>query len=182
MNSENMITFVAPQSMTPLQQKIYARLSELGIRYRRLECEPAVTIEDCRAVENRLGLPVVKTLFVANRQLTRFHLVVMPGDKPFVTRDFSRSLGVSRVSFVPADVMERMLQTPIGGCSPLCAEADVDRSVGVVIDEAVTGYDCVACPDSTTTNYLAIDTADIVNRYLPSCGHEPQIVAIETQE
>lgn len=167
----------APESFTgPLQPKVYALLLELGMDFLRVECEPAITIADCEAVAHALDVPVVKTLFLANRQLTRFHLLVMPGDKPFVTKDFSRALGVSRVSFVPADLMMEMLQTPVGAASPLSAIADTENRVQIAVDADVIAMPAIACPDTTTTNYLRLKTADVIDRFIPATGHIPEII------
>lgn len=160
---------------TQLQQSVYTGLKELGIPFLRVACDPAVTVDDCRELTRLFGVPVVKTLFVANRQLTRFHLVSMPGDKPFVTRDFSKALGVSRVSFVSPSKMMELLSIPVGAVSPLCAVADHGLGVQVVIDEVVLSFPAVAFPDGTTTNYLRLSTEDIVSRYLPACSHKPFI-------
>lgn len=169
----------APESFTgPLQAKVYAALDGLGIDFLRVECEPAITIADCEAVAQALGVPVVKTLFLANRQLTRFHLLVMPGDKPFVTKDFSRALSVSRVSFVPAELLMEMLQTPVGAASPLSVIADANNRVQLAVDADVLSMPEIACPDTTTTNYLRLKTADIFQRFIPSTGHSCDIITL----
>ncbi len=158
-----------------LQESIYAGLNKLGIPFKRVECDPAISVEDCEELTARFGVPVVKTLFVANRQLTRFHLVSMPGSKPFVTRDFARALNVSRVSFVKPDIMMEMLGVPVGAVSPLCAIADRGCTIQVVVDEEVLSYPRVAFPDGTTTNYICLETKAVIERYLSFCNHEPKI-------
>lgn len=160
---------------TPLQGKIYAELAKLGINYLRVSCDPAITIEDCEAIAQRLQAPVVKTLFLANRQLTRFHLLTMPGHKPFVTKDFSKALGVSRVSFVSPEIMMEMLSTPVGGASPLSVFADVGGKIQSVIDSELFSMPEIVFPDTTTTNYLLAPATEIINRVLPAAGHIPVV-------
>ena len=63
-----------------------------------LRQHPAVhTMDDCAA----LGLPAphCKNLFLCNRAATQFYLFLLGADKPFVTREISHALGVSRLSF-----------------------------------------------------------------------------------
>ena len=163
---------------SPLQQSVYSLLSKLGINFLRVNCDSAVTIDDCEAISLRLNAPVVKTLFLANRQLTRFHLLTMPGHKPFITKDFSKALGVSRVSFVSPEIMLEMLQTPVGGASPLSILADMDCKVQSVIDNELLTMPQIVFPDTTTTNYLLTDTSVVIEELLPQCNHTPAIVTL----
>ncbi len=94
------------------QRKVYAALERLAIPFARIDNDPAVTMEDCIAVDQALGAPTVKTLLLCNRQQTVFYLYVMPGDKPFSTKDFGAALQISRVSFAPA----AMLPSPPRPC------------------------------------------------------------------
>lgn len=166
--------YTEPQHFeSALQESIYAGLAKFGIPFSRVVCDPAISVSDCEELTGRFGVPVVKTLFVANRQLTRFHLVSMPGEKPFVTRDFSRAMNVSRVSFVHPDKMMEMIGVPVGAVSPLCAIADPENRIQVVIDKHVMGYPKVAFPDGTTTNYICLETDRIINQLLLSFNHIP---------
>ncbi|MDE6322932.1 MAG: hypothetical protein K2L46_01420 [Paramuribaculum sp.] len=167
------------QFKSSLHEKIYAGLDQLGIDFERVSCEKAVTIDQCRAIATVLRAPVVKTLFVANRQLTRFHLVVLPGSKPFVTKDFSKSRGVSRVSFVSPELMMSMLSTPVGGASPLSILADEAGIVELDVDAEVMGLPEVVCPAATPCDYVRLKTSDLFNRLLPSLsGRHPVVVSL----
>ena len=101
------MTTVPEHFSTPLQALTYRTLTELSIPFQRVENDPAVTMEDCQAIDERLHMQTVKTLLLGNRQQTAFYLFVTPGDKPFRTKDFSSALGVSRVSFATP---EQLLQ------------------------------------------------------------------------
>ncbi len=161
-----------------LQEKIYAGLDQLGIDFERVSCGAAVTIEQCQAIEAALRVPVVKTLFVANRQLTRFHLIVLPGDKSFVTKTFSKARGVSRVSFVAPELLMEMLSTPVGGASPLSMLADSSRQVELVVDSQEMAMTEITCPAATPNDYLRLSAFDLFNRFLPAFGITPVIVAL----
>ena len=91
--------------MTNAEHK--ALLDSLGILYSRVDHAHADTIEACHAVEEVLGWPVCKNLFLCNRQKTQYYLLMMEGDKVFKTKDLSKQLGVSRLSFAgPEDMVE----------------------------------------------------------------------------
>ena len=83
----------------PKEARVYTLLEELGISYQRVDHEPAMTMEACKAAEEALGTPICKNLLLCNRQCTEFFLLLMPGDKVFKTKDLSKQIGSSRLSF-----------------------------------------------------------------------------------
>ena len=111
------MTTVPEHFSTPLQALTYRTLTELSIPFQRVENDPAVTMEDCQAIDERLQMQTVKTLFLCNRQQTAFYLFVTPGDKPFRTKDFSSALGVSRVSFATPEQLLQLLGTVVGAAT-----------------------------------------------------------------
>lgn len=166
-----------PESFdTPLQQKTYAALLHLGIPFARVKTDEAITMADCVQIDQKLDMKMVKTLFLCNRQQTAFFLFITAGDKPFCSKAFSQALGVARVSFAPAEQMERMLGTKIGAATVFSALLDSARAVQVVIDQAVASEEWYGCGDGTTTGYLKISTARILRDFLPFTGHTPTII------
>lgn len=59
---------------------------------------------------------------------------MMPGDKPFKTKDLSPLLGCSRLSFAGPEHMERLLRTIPGSVSALELMFDTQAQVRLVID------------------------------------------------
>lgn len=158
----------APESFrTELQQKIYEMLETLSVAYERVDNEPAITMEDCLAINERLHVKTSKTLFLCNRQQTRFYLFVTAGDKPFVTKDFGAALGISRVSFAPEKYLDPMLGTEIGATTIFSALLERSREVQIVLDEDVLAEEYYGGTDGTTTGYMRFRTADLMNRVLP---------------
>ena len=158
------------------QQKVYAALERLGIPVERIDNDPAVTMEDCEAVDAALGVPTVKTLLLCNRQQTMFYLYVMPGDKPFSTKDFGAALQISRVSFAPAEKLREFLGTEVGATTPLSLVADPDKHVRLIIDKAAVAPEAIGFPDGTTTCYMRMRTADLLGKFIPAAGHEPTFI------
>ena len=120
--------------MMTIRQKVCAFLDDLNIQYTCMEHAPAMTMEDCRAVDEALGVNMCKNLFLCNRQQTDFYLLLMPGDKPFKTKDLSAQLGVARLSFATAEQMERMLGVTPGSVSVLGLMNDCEGRVQLLID------------------------------------------------
>lgn len=160
-----------------LQKAVYEMFSTLGIRFERVETDEVITMEDCAAINDRLDMKMVKTLFLANRQQTEFYLFVTEGDKPFRSKDFSHALGIARVSFAPAEKMQEMAHTVIGAATALSAIFDKEHLFSVVLDKAVLESDTYGCSDGTTTSYLKLRTTDIV-RLLVACGHTPKVIEV----
>jgi Ala-tRNA(Pro) deacylase len=158
------------------QRKIYAALERLEIPFARIDNDPAVTMEDCEAVDAALGVPTVKTLLLCNRQQTTFYLYVMPGDKPFITKEFGAALQISRVSFAPADKLQEFLGTEVGATTPLSLVADPEKRVRLIIDKAAVAPEAIGFPDGTTTCYMRMRTADLLGKFIPAAGHEPTFI------
>ncbi len=99
----------------PREVRTYDLLDRLGIEYLRTDHAPATTMEVCKDIDGVLEVLICKNLFLCNRQQTQFYLLMMPGDKPFKTKDLSAQLGVARLSFAGEDFMEQISSVCIWG-------------------------------------------------------------------
>ncbi|MBY2477728.1 prolyl-tRNA synthetase associated domain-containing protein [Clostridioides difficile] len=163
---------------TPLQKEVYEILQNLNIEFERVETDEAITMEDCVQIDKKLDMKMVKTLFLCNRQKTDFYLFIMPGNKPFKATNFSNALGVSRVSFAPAEFMETMLGTKIGAATIFSAILDSDNTVQIVFDKDVVNEEWYGCSDGITTSYMKIKTKQIIHDFLPFVNHTPSIIEL----
>ncbi len=166
------------QFKTELQEKVYQTLAQLQIPYERVDTDEVITMEDCIAVNERLDMKMVKTLFLCNRQQTEFYLFITCGDKPFRSKDFSNALGVSRVSFAPAELMETMLGTKIGAATVFSSLLDTEGKVQIVFDKEVLSEKYYGCSDGTTTGYIKIRTEDISSKFLKFTRHIPAVIEV----
>ena len=163
---------------TPLQEMTYKFLDENGIPFSRVDNDEAVTMEDCIEIDKALDMKTVKTLFLCNRQKTNFYLFVTAGDKPFVTKNFSSALGISRVSFASAEMLDEIIGTKVGATTifgVLRSEAD---DVQVVFDREVCEDEWFGCSDGTTTGYLKLKTEDILKKLLPYSKHDYKVIDV----
>ncbi len=124
-----------------------------------------LSMEDCIAINKKLDMEMVKTLFLCNRQQTVFYLFITTGSKTFRSRDFSSALGVSRVSFAPAKLMKTMLGTKIGAATVFSAILDKQNAVQIVLDKDVADYEWYGCSDGLTTSYMKIKTEYITDTF-----------------
>lgn len=163
---------------SPLQQQAYETLVRLGIPFSRVENDPAVTMEDCRVIDEKLRVQVAKSLFLCNRQQTDFFLFVTRGDKPFRTAAISRALGVSRLSFAPPEKLLAMLGAVPGAAGVMGLLADPAGAVQLVLDREVVQLPFFSCTDTTTTGYLRMATRDMTEVYLPHVRHTPVVIDV----
>ena len=116
-----------------ITEKVYNELTKLGISYRSAQHLPAATMEDCRVIAEQLGAPFCKNLFLCNRQETEFFLLLMIEDKPFKTKDVSKTIGKARLSFGKDEKLFEFLQCRGGSISPMGLLFDEDINVNTVI-------------------------------------------------
>ena len=156
----------------------YALLDRLGIPFERTDHpdEPADTMEVCEKVDAVLGVHICKNLFLCNRQKTDFYLLIMPGDKPFKTKELSGQLGVSRLSFGEPEAMERMLDLHPGSVSVLGLMHDREHRVRLLIDKDVLKEELFGCHPCENTSSIRFATRDLTEKILPALGAEPTLV------
>jgi Ala-tRNA(Pro) deacylase len=167
----------APKEIkTKLQGLVYKSLTELGIDYQRVDTDVAVSMEDCSAIDKKLQMEMVKTLFLCDENKEQFYLFVTSGNKRFASKAFSSQLNCKRVSFAPVELFESMLGASIGAATVFSVLLDRSQQIKVVFDRSVMDQEYYGCSDGTTTGFMKIKTSDIVTKFLPSKGHEAVII------
>ena len=151
---------------TPLQQLIYETFTSAGIPFERVDTDPGITMEDCAHISARIGVDIVKTIFVCNRQQTEFYLYVTSHDKPFVTREFCGALGIPRVSFASAEQLWERTGVRVGATTILSAAWPACSGVHLVMDASIASSEWFACTDGTPTCFVKLRTRDLLDRYL----------------
>ena len=156
----------------------YDLLDSLGIEYDRIDHEPAMTMEVCEEIDRALGATICKNLFLCNRQQTDFYLLMMPGDKPFKTKDLSAQIGSSRLSFGTPDYMEQLVDITPGSLSILGLMNDKEGRVRLLIDKDVLSGEYIGCHPCINTSSLRIKTSDMVDKLIPALRHTPTLVEL----
>ena len=171
----------APQNIEerlPKEQRVYAFLDSLGIEYKRVDHEPAMTMEACEAIDKALGAAMCKNLFLSNRQETAFYLLLIPGDKPFKTKDLSAQLGVARLSFGKAEYMEEYLDITPGSLTVLGLMNDKENNVQLLIDEDILSAELIGCHPCVNTSSLSMTVKDMREKIIPALKHTPITVKL----
>ncbi len=162
--------------------RVYDLLDSLGIKYCRVDHSVAGKMEACREIDETLGVVICKNLFLCNRQKTRFYLLMMPADKPYRTRIFSKLAGSSRLSFGTPEDMERLIDLTPGSVSILGLMNDKDNNVSLYIDKEVLDGEFIGCHPCINTSSLRMKTYDITEKFLPAVNHEYTVVEMPYDE
>ena len=165
-------------SRLPKEMAVYDLLEKLDIPYTRVDHGVADTIEDCQDIDKLIGITICKNLFLCNSQKTVFYLLLMPGDKKFKTKELSAQIQSSRLSFAPAEFMEKYLNITPGSVSIMGLMNDTDHNINLLIDEDVIKEDYIGCHPCINTSSIKIKTKDIIDKFLPYTGHTPKYVKL----
>ena len=164
------------------ERRCYDLLEQLQVSFDRVDHAPADTIAQCLDVETVLEAKICKNLFLCNRQKTAFYLLLMPGDKPFKTKFFSKLIGTSRLSFAEAEDMEKYLDITPGSVSVLGLMNDRDAAVRLYIDRPVAEQEYLGCHPCINTSTLRIKTRDVLDTVIPAMHHQAEIIDLPWEE
>ena len=173
----------SPADMTGRSEReirTYRFLDGLDIEFYRTDHpdRPATTMEVCADVDAVLGVRICKNLFLCNRQKTDFYLLIMPGDKAFRTKEFSKEMGISRLSFAGEEYMEEFLDVHPGSVSVMGLMNDSEHRVHLAIDEDVLKEEFFGCHPCENTSSIRFRVRDLTDKILPALGIEPSIVTL----
>ena len=188
-----------PGNITGRQERevrVYDLLDSIGVDYDRLDHAPAMTMEVCDAVNAAFGRMtleefkaedsndrtkhaiICKNLFLCNRQKTKFYLLMIPGDKKFLTKNLSAQINSARLSFAGEEDMQKFLDVTPGSVSVLGLMNDHDHIVQLLIDSDVLQSEYVGCHPCINTSSLRMKTKDLMEKVIPALQHEPVIVKL----
>ena len=164
--------------------RVYDFLDKLGIEYQRIDHEAAMTMEACEEIDRTLGdnTAICKNLFLCNRQETDFYLLLMPGDKPFKTKDLSAQIHSARLSFAKPEYMEKYLDITPGSVSVMGLMNDSEKKVPLLIDEDVMKEPYFGFHPCIITSTLKFPTEDLTKTIIPALGHDPITVSLPVPE
>lgn len=151
--------------------RVYDMLDELQIEYYRVDHEPCNTMESCEEAGRVLDIVICKNLFLCNRQQTQFYLLMMPGEKPFKTKELSAQIHSARLSFAPEEYMEEYLDITPGSVSIMGLMNDTENKVRLLVDEDLLESDYIGCHPCINTSSLKISTKDLFEKIVKHMNH-----------
>jgi len=125
-----------------------------------------------------LGGKTCKNLFLCNRQKTAFYLLLMPGDKPFKTKDLSAQIGSSRLSFATEEDMLELLNLTPGSVTILGLMYDKENRVKLLVDEEVLEDEYFGCHPCINTSSIKMKASDVFEKVIPAMAEGYQKVSL----
>lgn len=162
----------------PLESKVHETLSNLKISYEWVDNDEVESMAECVEISDILGAEIRKSVFLCNRQKTMFFLLILPADKAFDTKAFSKAMEVPRLSFASGELMEKYLGLLPGSATIMGLINDTEDAVQLVIDKAVADDQWFACNPGTNTSHLKMKTEDLTGKFLPHIKHPARIVEL----
>lgn len=153
-------------------------LKKNGIEYEIVTHSPVFTLEECQAVNGMLNGVICKNLLLKTDSGKVIYLLMIKDDKRFVTKDVSKKLGCSRLSFASGEYMETLLNTTPGSLSITSLIFDKDKKVMLAIDSDVLNEEYICCHPSDNTATMKMKTEDVLQKLIPALGVEPKIIEI----
>ena len=158
--------------------KCYDFLDGLDINYLRVDHNEAENMEICSEIEKVLGAQICKNLFLCNRQETQFYLLMMPANKPFKTKDLSKQIESSRLSFASSQNMEKYLDITPGSVSILGLMNDKENAVSLLVDKDLMTEEYIGVHPCINTSSLKIKTEDVFETIVRELNHPMTVVSL----
>lgn len=158
------------------EQKIYELLDKLEIEYFYVDHEPFMTMEDSRVVDDLLESTVCKNIFLCDKKRKNFFLLMMPGYKRLDTKDLSKKLECSSLSFAKEEKLLEFLNSTSGSVSMLGLMNDINKNVQLAIDNEILYGEYIGLHPCINTTSLKIRIDQLLNVFLKEIEHDYIVV------
>lgn len=166
-----------------IEIQTYDLLDSLGIKYERVDHEAANTMEACAEIDKVLAPAVIcKNLFLCNAQKTKFYLLMIKEDKKFKTKEISKQINSSRLSFAPSEYMEQFLKITPGSVSIMGLMNDTENQVRLLVDEDILKGEYFGCHPCINTSSIRLKITDVFETFLQAVHHDYTIVCLGKNE
>ena len=154
--------------------RVYDLLDSLGTEYFRIDHAPASGDDPAllEEIEKSLDAEICNNLILANRQRTKFYMMMIPSYKRFRSSDISKQAGSSRLHFAEPEYMEELIDCTPGSASVMGLMNDKEKRVQLLVDEDVLNAEYVGCHPCINTSSLRIRSEDLFGKVLEAMGHD----------
>ena len=165
--------------MEQKEQLVYETLDRLAIPYEIYRHEPLFTIEAAKDLDEKMGLKISKNLFLSSRHGQVLFLLLMEGDKKFHTGKVSKQLSVPRMTFGKDEDLLAYLNVTPGSVTPAGLLFDTEKKVQFLIDGDLLNQEKIAIHPCVNTATVVLRTQDLLEKFLPACGHDYIVITVE---
>ncbi len=164
--------------MEEIAERVLHTLDALHIPYDCIEHDAAAHMDECRAIEERLGAMMPRNLFLTTRRQGGYYLFVLRPDAPFRSGEVSRQAGTSRLCFAGEEALYDHLRVHPGAVTPLGLLFDGDDSVTLLMDSALRGEERLIFHSCANTASVAMNTRDFLEVFLPAVHKTPVFIEV----
>ena len=107
---------------------------------------------------------------------------MIPGDKHFKTKEISHQINSPRLSFAPAEFMEKYLDITPGSVSVMGLMNDPDNQVQLLVDEDVLKGEYLGCHPCINTSSLRLKTRDVFEVFTKAVHHDHIVVKLTGED
>ena len=144
------------------EEAVLEFLNKNNIPYTIVHHEALFTMDGYEKIEKELGCMIPKNLFLTNRQQTKFYLLMMPGDKKFLTKEISSQISSARLSFGSEEKLNEMLSCYKGSTSLFGLLFDKNKEVHPLIDEDILKQEYLGFHPCQNTATIKIHSKDML--------------------
>ena len=158
---------------------VLEKLDALHISYDYIEHDAAAHMDECRAIEERLGAMMPRNLFLTTRRQGGYYLFVLRPDAPFRSGEVSRQAGTPRLCFAGEGALYDHLRVRPGAVTPLGLIFDADDSVTLLMDRALCDEARLIFHPCVNTASVAMSTRDFLEIFLPAVHKTPVFIEVD---
>ena len=158
------------------EQRLYERLSALGIAWKAYEHVPVFTVEQAAVVNAVQPGGHTKNLFLKDKK-GGLWLVVLRDDVRLDLNALSRQIASPRFSFGSGELLMATLGVPPGSVTPFALINDSEHKVRVVLDEDMLKLDPINFHPLRNDRTIAVTAAGLL-KFIADCGHAPLIASM----
>jgi len=163
-------------AMPATRDDLFARLTELGIETKTKDHAPVYTVEEARALRGEISGGHCKNLFLKDKKGVLW-LVVTLEDAQVDLKALPQKIGSGRLSFGKGELLAEVLGIEPGSVTPFSLINDTEQKVKVVLDAHMMAHEVLNYHPLKNDATTSVSSQDLL-KFVQSCGHEPQIVAV----
>ncbi len=172
-----------PQNATPRspagEADLFARFDALGIKHVTHRHRPVFTVDESRGLKTSMPGGHTKNLFLKDKKGT-IHLLCAISDTAIDLNAVSKLIGSGRFSFGSPERLMQHLGVEPGSVTLFALINDPDRTVTLILDEALFAHDPVNFHPLKNDATTAISPGDML-KFVRSLGRAPIRLAFDAQ-
>lgn len=153
--------------------KIEDELKRLNISYQIIEHNPVYTIQDTKAIKQKIEGIGCKNLFLKNKN-GLYYILLLPENQKADLKKLESELKISRLSFGTEQELEEILKLKRGSVTPLGIINDKKKQVKILIHHFLLEKTLLLHPNRNTAT-ISMRCADL-EYFIKKEGHTYQYV------